>query len=172
MSAYPIDQIPDERLARLMARRRTSRAILVTLEDCAPFLTTSPLECDELRHALVRLLTVPGGPLVSHDGTPRRVPRTRLLWIISYKSFDELAPDDIGMGADGWGNEDHIDLARVKCMVGCEVTYSLERAKRLPWWLRIRDLLELAVWRRLGDTMLAGVPAIREDNNTQQGEET
>ena len=158
MSAYLIDQIPDERLARLMARRRTSRALLVTFADCAPYLTTFPLECDELRHVLVRLLTVPGGPMVSLDGTPRRVPRASLLWIISYKSFDELAPDDIGMGTDAFGNEEHIDLARVKYMVGCEVTYSLERAKRQPWWSYAKALLELAVWHHPVDAMLAGVP--------------
>ena len=173
MSTYPIEQIPDERLARLMARRCTSRGILVTLADCAPFLTTFPLECDELRHVLVRLLTVPGGPLVSHDGTPRRVPRTRLLWIVSYKSFDELAPDDIGMGTDGWGNEEHIDLARVRYLVEYEVTCSLERARRQPWWSYAKDLLELAVWHHPVDAMLAGLSAVREyNNNTQQGEET
>ena len=158
MSAYLIDQIPDERLARLMTRRRTSRALLVTFADCAQFLTTLPLECDELRHALVRLLTVPGGPLVAHDGTPRRVPRASLLWIISYKSFDELAPDDIGMGTDGWGNEEHIDLARVKHLVEYDVTCALERARRQPWWSYAKDLLELAVWHHPVDTMLAGVP--------------
>ena len=158
MSAYLIDQIPDERLARLMARRRTSRALLVTFADCAPYLTTFPLECDELRHALVRLLTVPGGPLVSHDGTPRRVPRSRLLWIISYKPFDALALDDIGMGTDVCGNEEHIDLARVKHLVGFEASCALERAKRQPWWSYAKDLLELAVWHRPVDTMLAGVP--------------
>ena len=158
MSAYPIDQIPDERLARLMTRHRTSRAILVTLADCAPYLTTFPLECDELRHVLVRLLTVPGGPLVAHDGTPRGVPRARLLWIISYKPFDELALDDIGMGTDVCGNEEHIDLARVRYLVEHEVTSALERAKRQPWWAYAKDLLELAVWHHLVDTMLAGLP--------------
>ena len=158
MSAYLIDQIPDERLARLMARRRTSRALLVTFADCAPYLTTFPLECDELRHALVRLLTVPGGPLVSRDGTPLRVPRARLLWIISYKPFDALALDDIGMGTDVCGNEEHIDLARVKHLVGFEASCALERAKRQPWWSYAKDLLELAVWHRPVDTMLAGVP--------------
>lgn len=158
MSTYPIDQIPDERLARLMARRRTSRGILVTFADCAPFLTTFPLECDELRHALVRLLTVPGGPLVSHDGTPRGVPRTRLLWLISYKSFDELALDDIGMGTDAFGNEEHIDLARVKHLVGFETSCALERARRQPWWSYAKDLLELAVRHHPVDAMLAGAP--------------
>ena len=158
MSAYLIDQIPDERLARLMTRRCASRGILVTFADCAPYLTTFPLECDELRHVLVRLLTVPGGPLVSHDGTPRRVPRTRLLWIISYKSFDELAPDDIGMGTDVCGKEEHLDLARVRYLVEYEGTRSLERARRQPWWSHAKDLLELAVWHHPVDTMLAGVP--------------
>ena len=158
MSTYLIDRIPDERLARPMTRRCTSRAILVTFADCAPFLTTFPLECDELRHALVRLLTVPGGPLVSHDGTPRGVPRTRLLWIISYKSFDALTLDDIGMGTDAFGNEEHIDLARVKYLVEYEASCALERAKRQPWWSYAKDLLELAVWHRPVDTMLAGVP--------------
>ena len=158
MSAYLIDRIPDERLARLMARRRTSRALLVTFADCATFLATLPLECDELRHALVRLLTVPGGPMVSLDGTPLRVPRARLLWIISYKSFDALALDDIGMGTDVCGNEEHLDLARVKHLVGFEASCALERAKRQPWWSYAKDLLELAVWHRPADTMLAGVP--------------
>ena len=158
MSAYPIDQIPDERLASLMTRRRASRALLVTFADCAPFLATLPLECDELRHVLVRLLTVPGGPLVSRDGTPRRVPRARLLWIISYKPFDALALDDIGMGTDVCGNEEHIDLARVKHLVGFEASCALERAKRQPWWSHAKDLLELAVWHHPVDTMLAGLP--------------
>ena len=158
MSAYLIDQIPDERLARLMARRCASRGILVTFADCAPYLTTFPLECGELRHVLVRLLTVPGGPMVSLDGTPRRVPRASLLWIISYKPFDALTLDDIGMGTDAFGNEEHIDLARVRYLVEHEVTCSLERAKRQPWWSYAKDLLELAVWHHPVDTMLAGAP--------------
>ena len=158
MSTYLIDQIPDERLARLMTRRRTSRALLVTFADCAPFLTTLPLECDELRHALVRLLTVPGGPMVSLDGTPLRVPRARLLWIISYKPFDELALDDIGMGTDASGNEERIDPARVRYLVEYEASCALERAKRQPWWSYAKDLLELAVWHHPVDVMLAGVP--------------
>ena len=158
MSSYLIDRIPDDRLPSLMPRLLGEDTVLVTLADCAPFLSTFPLEYDELRHALVRLLTVPGGPLVSHDGTPRGVPRTRLLWIISYKSFDELAPDDIGMGTDGWGNEEHIDLARVRYLVEYEVTCALERARRQPWWSYAKDLLELAVWHHPVDVMLAGVP--------------
>ena len=160
MSAYLIDQIPDERLARLMTRRCASRGILVTFADCAQFLTTLPLECDELRHALVRLLTVPGGPLVSRDGTPHTALRTSLLWIISYKSFDGLTLDDIGMGTDAFGNEEHIDLARVRYLVEHEVTCSLERAKRQPWWSYAKALLELAVWHHLVDVMLAGVSAV------------
>ena len=158
MSAYLIDQIPDERLARLMARRCTSRGILVTFADCAPYLTTFPLECDELRHVLVKLLTVPGGPMVSLDGTPRRVPRASLLWIISYKPFDALTLSDIGLGAEVCGIEEHIDLARVRYLVEHEVTRSLERAKRQPWWSYAKALLELAVWHHLVDTMLAGIP--------------
>ena len=158
MSTYPIDRIPDERLARLMTRRCTSRGILMTFADCAPFLTTLPLECDELRHALVRLLTVPGGPLVRRDGTPHAVLRTSLLWIISYKSFDALTLDDIGMGTDAFGNEERIDLARVRYLVEYEASCALERAKRQPWWSYAKDLLELAVWHHPVDVMLAGVP--------------
>ena len=162
MSSYLIDRIPDDRLPSLTPRLIGQHTVLVTLADCAPFLTALPLECDELRHALVRLLTVPGGPMVSLDGTPCRVPRTRLLWIISYKSFDELELDDIGMGADVRGDGERIDLARVRHLVGFEATCSLERAKMQPWWPYARDLLELAVRHHPVDTMLAGVPA-KED---------
>ena len=158
MRTFPIAQIPDEDLPRLSPRRLGQDSVLVTFADCAPYLTTFPLECDELRHVLVRLLTVPGGPLVSRDGTPHAALRTSLLWIISYKSFDALTLSDIGLGSEVCGIEEHIDLASVKYMVGCEVTYSLERARRQPWWSHAKDLLELAVWHHPVDTMLAGVP--------------
>lgn len=162
MSTFPIDLIPDERLARLAARRSTSRFVMVTLEDCAPFLTTLPLECDELRHALVRLLTVPDGPLVSRDGTPRAAPLTNMLWTIPDKPFDMLTLSDIRLGTGVCYNVAHIDLARVKYLVEFEVTCSLEEAERLPWWPHAKDLLERVVRRNHGDTMLAGVPA-KED---------
>ena len=158
MSAYLIDQIPDERLARLMARRCASRGILVTFADCAPFLSTLPLEYDELRHALVRLLTVPGGPLVARDDTPCGTLRTNLLWTYADKPVDALTLSDIGLGAEVSGVEEHIDLTRVKNLVVCEVTYSLDRAERLPWWPHAKDLLERGVCRNFTDVMLAGVP--------------
>lgn len=158
MRTYLIDQIPDERLASLATRRSTSCFVMVTLEDCAPFLTTSPLECDELRHALVRLLTVPDGPLVHRDGTPRAVPLTNMLWTVSDKPLDTLTLSDIRLGTGVCYNVARINLARVKYLVEYEVTDSLEQAKRLPWWHRIRDLLERVVWRNFGDTMLAGAP--------------
>lgn len=173
MSAYPIDRIPDERLARLATRRSTSCFVMVTLEDCAPFLTTCPLECDELRHALVRLLTVPDGPLVHSDGTPRAAPLTSMVWTVSDKPLDTLTLSDIRLGTGVCYTVARINLARVKYLVEYEVTDSLEQAKRLPWWPRIRDLLEGVVWCRRGDAMLAGLSAVREySNNTQQGEET
>ena len=158
MSAYLIDQIPDERLARLATRRSSSRFVMVTLEDCAPFLTTFPLECDELRHALVRLLTVPDGPLVSRDGTPRAAPLTDMLWTVSDKPLDTLTLSDIRLGTGVWYNVAHIDLARVKYLVEYEVTYSLELAERQPWWPHARYLLETAARHNCVDAMLAGIP--------------
>ena len=158
MSSYLIDRIPDDRLPSLMPRLLGEDTVLVTLADCAPFLSTFPLEYDELRHALVRLLTVPGGPLVARDGTPCGTLRTNLLWTYSDKPIDALTLSDIGLGAEVCGIEERIDLTRVKNLVVCEVTYSLDRAERLPWWPHAKYLLELAVWRNCGDTMLAGLP--------------
>ena len=162
MSSYLIDQIPDERLARLMARRCTSRGILVTLADCAPYLTTFPLECDELRHVLVRLLTVPGGPLVSHDGTPRGTRMRDLLWHVADKHPDALTLTDIGLWAKFDDTMKPGDLDHVRHLVGLGVTHRLITASWQPWWPHAKDLLERVVWRNSGDTMLAGLPA-KED---------
>lgn len=158
MSSYLIDRTPDDRLPSLTPRLLGKHTVLVTLADCAPFLSTFPLEYDELRHALVRLLTVPGGPLVARDGTPCGTLRTNLLWTYSDKPVDALALSDIGLGAEVSGVEEHIDLTRVKNLVVCEVTYSLDRAERLPWWPRAKSLLEHAASCNCGDTMLAGLP--------------
>ena len=162
MSAYLIDQIPDERLARLMARRCTSRGILVTFADCAQFLTTLPLECDELRHALVRLLTVPGGPMVSLDGTPRGTRMRDLLWHVADKHPDALTLTDIGLWAKFDDTMKPGDLDHVRHLVGLGVTHRLITASWQPWWPHAKDLLERVVWRNSGDTMLAGLPA-KED---------
>ena len=64
MRTFPIDQIPDEDLPRLSPRRLGRHGVLVTFADCAPYLTARPFQLDELLIVLVRLLTVPGGPLV------------------------------------------------------------------------------------------------------------
>ena len=158
MRSYLIDRIPDGRLPSLTPRLLGKHTVLVTLADCAPFLSTLPLEYDELRHALVRLLTVPGGPLVARDGTPCGTLRTNLLWTYSDKPIDALTLSDIGLGAEVCGIEERIDLTRVKNLVVCEVTYSLDRAERLPWWPYAKDQLEHAASRNCGDTMLAGLP--------------
>ena len=158
MSSYLIDRIPDDRLPSLTPRLLGEHTVLVTLADCAPFLSTFPLEYDELRHALVRLLTVPGGPLVARDDTPCGTLRTNLLWTYSDKPVDALTLSDIGLGAEVSGVEEHIDLTRVKNLVVCEVTYSLDRAERLPWWPHAKALLERGVCRNFTDAMLAGVP--------------
>ena len=159
MSAYLIDQIPDERLARLMARRRTSRALLVTFADCAPFLTARPFQLDELLIVLVRLLTVPGGPLVSGDGTPL-VPRLRSLpWSVADKPADAIALADIGLWLELDATARPDDLDHMRDWVNLGVTHRLMTISWQPWWPHAKDLLERAVRRNCGDTMLAGLPA-------------
>ena len=158
MRTFPIAQIPDEDLPRLSPRRLGRHDVLVTFADCAPYLTARPFQLDELLIVLVRLLTVPGGPLVDRDGTPL-VPRLRSLpWSVADKPADALALADIGLWLelDATAGTDDLDHVRHLALVG--VLYRLSLVKQLPWWPHARDLLERAVWRNCGDTMLAGLP--------------
>ena len=78
---FLIDRISDEDLPRL--RPRPSKeygdvvVMLVSLEDCAPFLETRPADIYELAAAATRLLLVPGGPLVLEDGRTLRLRQLR-----------------------------------------------------------------------------------------------
>ena len=158
MRTFPIEQVPDEDLPRLSPRRLGQDSVLVTLEDCAPFLTARPLQLDELWCVLVRLLMVPGGPLVDRDGTPRGTSMRDLLWHVADKSFDALALADIGLWAKFDATVRPDDLDNVRHQVNLGVTYRLMTASWQPWWPRAKGLLERGVWRGFGDTMLAGVP--------------
>lgn len=172
MSTFPINQVPDEDLPRLSPRRLGRYDVLVTLADCAPFLTARPFQLDELLIVLVRLLTVPGGPLVSSDGIPL-VPRMRSLpWSVADKPADALALADIGLWLEFDATAGTDDLDHMRDWANLGVTHRLMTISWQPWWPHARDLLERAVWRNFGDTMLAGLSAVRDNNNTQQGEET
>lgn len=160
MSTYLIDQIPDEDLPRLVARLRGCGIVLATLADCAPFMTTLPLDTDELWRVLTRLLMVPGGPLVDSDRTPGAPYLTDLIWHVAARSEDTITLADISLVAvfaDGMG---YANLRHVGQRVGLETMWALHRAYRLRWWPCATRLLETAAAARrsCGDTMLAGVP--------------
>lgn len=158
MRTFPIDQIPDEDLPRLSPRRLGRHGVLVTFADCAPYLTARPFQLDELLIVLVRLLTVPGGPLVDRDGIPL-VPRlTRLPWSVADKPADALALADIGLWLkfDATAGTDDLDHMRDRVDLG--VTHRLMTISWQPWWPRAKSLLEHAVRHNCRDAMLAGLP--------------
>ena len=158
MRTFPIAQIPDEDLPRLSPRRLGRHDVLVTFADCAPYLTARPFQPDELLIVLVRLLTVPGGPLVSGDGTPL-VPRLRSLpWSVADKPADALALADIGLWLELDAEARPDDLDHMRSWVDLGVTHRLMTISWQPWWPHARYLLERAVWRNFGDAMLAGLP--------------
>ena len=158
MSTYLVDQIPDDRLPSLTPRLLGEHTVLVTLADCAPFLSRRPFSPDELWSVLVRLLLVPGGPLVARDGTPCGTLLVDLPWRVANKPPDALALADIGMWAEFDDTVKPNDLYHVRRRALIEVLYRLSLAKKLPWWPRAKSLLERAVGRNCGDTMLAGLP--------------
>lgn len=158
MSTYLIDQIPDESLPRLVARLRGCGIVLATLADCAPFMTTSPLDTDELWRVLARLLTVPGGPLVDSDRTPGAPYLTDLLWHVAARSEDTVTLAYIrlvAVFADGMG---YVNLHHAEQRVGVEAMRALSRAYQKRWWPHARRLLETASSHNCVDAMLAGAP--------------
>ena len=156
--SYAIDQIPDEVLPRLAPSLIGKHTVMVTLADRAPFLSMRPFSPDELWSVLVRLLMVPGGPLVARDGTPCGTLLADLPWRVANKPPDALTLADIGMWAkfDDTAKPNDLDHVRRRALI--EVLYRISLVKQLPWWPHARDLLERAVWRNCGDTMLAGLP--------------
>lgn len=158
MSSYLIDRIPDDRLPSITPRRIGQHTVLVTLADCAPFLSRRPFSCDELWNVLVRLLVAPGGPLVARDGTPCGTRLVDLPWRVADKPPDALTLADIGMWAEFDDTKKPNDLDHVRHLAFIEVLYRLSLVKQLPWWPHARDLLERTVWHNCGDTMLAGLP--------------
>ena len=78
---FLIDRIPDEALPRLQPRPSKEFSdvvvMLVSLEDCAPFLETRPPDIYELAAVATRLLLLPGGPLVLEDGSTLRLRQLR-----------------------------------------------------------------------------------------------
>ena len=74
---FLIDRIQDEALPRLQPRPSKEYGdvvvMLVSLEDCAPFLETRPADIYELAAVATRLLLMPGGPLVLEDGKTTRL---------------------------------------------------------------------------------------------------
>ena len=153
-----IARIPDDRLPSITPRLIGKHTVLVTLADCAPFLSMRPFSPDELLIVLVRLLMVPGGPLVALNGTPCGTLLVDLPWRVANKPPDALTLADIGMWAkfDDTAKPNDLDHVRRRALI--EVLYRLSLVKQLPWWPHARDLLERAVWRNCGDTMLAGLP--------------
>ena len=76
-----IDRLPGEALPRLQPRPSKEHGdavvMLVSLEDCAPFLETRPADIYELAAVATRLLLLPGGPLVLEDGRTLRLRQLR-----------------------------------------------------------------------------------------------
>lgn len=158
MRTFPIEQVPDEGLPKLSPRRLGQHGVLVTFADCAPFLTARPFQLDELLIVLVRLLTVPGGPLVGRDGIPL-VPRLMSLpWSVADKPADAIALADIGLWLEFDATAGTDDLDHMRDRVNLGVTHRLLTISWQPWWPHAKDLLERVVWRNRGDTMLAGLP--------------
>ena len=158
MRTFLIDQVPDEGLPRLSPRRLGRHGVLVTFADCVPYLTARPFQLDELLIVLVRLLTVPGGPLVSSAGKPL-VPRLRSLpWRVADKPADTLALADIGLWLELDAEAKPDDLDHMRDWVNLGVTHRLMTISWQPWWPHAKDLFELFVCRNFADTMLAGVP--------------
>ena len=158
MSSYLIDRIPDDRLPSLTPRRLGEHTVLVTLADCAPFLSMRPFSRDELWSVLFRLLTAPGGPLVARDGTPCGTLLVDLPWRVANKPPDALTLADIGMWAEFDDTAKPNDLDHVRRRALVEVLYRLSLVKQLPWWPHAKSLLEHAASCNCGDTMLAGLP--------------
>ena len=78
---FLIDRLPDEALPRLQPRPSKEHGdvvvMLVSLEDCAPFMETRPADIYELAAVATRLLLLPGGPLVLEDGRTLRLRQLR-----------------------------------------------------------------------------------------------
>ena len=78
---FLIDRIQDAALPRLQPRPSKVHGdvvvMLVSLEDCAPFLETRPADIYELAAVATRLLLLPGGPLVLEDGRTLRLRQLR-----------------------------------------------------------------------------------------------
>ena len=78
---FLIDRVPDEALPRFQPRPSKEYGdtvvMLVSLEDCAPFLETRPPDIYELAAVATRLLLLPGGPLVLDDGRTLRLRQLR-----------------------------------------------------------------------------------------------
>ena len=78
---FLVDRFPDEALPRLQPRPSKEHGdivvMLVSLEDCAPFLETRPADIYELAAVATRLLLLPGGPLVLEDGRTLRLRQLR-----------------------------------------------------------------------------------------------
>ena len=74
---FLIDRVPDEALPRFQPRPSKEYGdtvvMLVSLEDCAPFLETRPPDIYELAAVDTRLLLLPGGPLVLEDSRTMRL---------------------------------------------------------------------------------------------------
>ncbi len=81
MRRFLIDRFPDEALPRLEPRPSKEYGdgvvMLVSLEDCAPFMETRPADIYELAAVATRLLLLPGGPLVLEDGRTLRLRQLR-----------------------------------------------------------------------------------------------
>ena len=83
MRSFLIDRFPDEALPRLQPRPSNREeysdvvVMLVSLEDCAPFMETRPADIYELAAVATRLLLLPGGPLVLDDGRTLRLRQLR-----------------------------------------------------------------------------------------------
>ena len=78
---FLIDRLPDEALPRLEPRPSKEYGgvvvMLVSLDDCAPFMETRPADIYELAAVATRLLLLPGGPLVLEDGRTLRLRQLR-----------------------------------------------------------------------------------------------
>ena len=173
---FLIDRFPDEALPRLEPRPSKEYSdvvvMLVSLEDCAPFLETRPADIYELAAVATRLLLLPGGPLVLEDGVLTRFSppwpgeaafgHSRLWVSTGSRGLTTFSSDMVR-----FPDLPHQPLGRYQ-RAGLVRRVRRELGK-FYWWRTASTFEILDEYRRelvlpMTDPMLAGVPAKEDDH--------
>ena len=176
--SFLIDRIPDEAIPRLQPRPCNRKeysdvvVMLVSLEDCAPFMETRPADIYELVAVTTRLLLLPGGPLVLEDGRTLRLRQLRKgEYAFGYDQILALANDP---GLVCFADYMVFQNGDVPRCIGPDYHETMRRSVRellQAAFLPDRDALGMARVLLPGlaplprpDAMLAGVPAKEGDH--------